>query len=238
MSTSASNRTIATIIIRRTKKKSHENETQPSPAKRPRIPSLASDFSITSFVLSDGIIPTGAFEFCTKITSVIIPCGIKTIGGGSFQYCWNLTSLILPDDGLNYIGPVAFASCSRLTSLTLPNGLTTIEGYAFSECVSLTSVSLPHSLTNIGPCAFIECPVLSSVLFRRPVYRAGFITWAVGSSRHRKNYQVTTLKHTCNVLRLITLMALRCRNVTSVDPDGILEVFRSCPRLKKYPVPE
>ena len=178
------------------------------------------------------------YQYCTRLTSLtILPHGLNTISVASFEYCFRLTSLTLPD-GLNTIDRWAFASSDELTCLTLPNGLTAIGAYAFASCNSLTSVSLPHSLTNIGPCAFIECPVLTSVLFRRPVSRAAFITWAVGSSRHRNNYKVTTLKHTCNVLRLITLMAVRCRNVTSVDPDGILEVFRSCPRLKKYPVPE
>ena len=38
--------------------------------------------------------------------------------------------------------------------------------------------------------------------------RPAFIAWAVGISRNRANWQLTTLKQSRNVLRLITVMAV------------------------------
>jgi hypothetical protein len=50
-----------------------------------------------------------------------------------------------------------------LSSITLPNSLTSIEGWAFSECISLTSFTFPNSLTSIGEVAFGGCSSLTSI---------------------------------------------------------------------------
>ena len=58
--------------------------------------------------------------------------------------------------------------------------------------------------------------------------RGTFIAWAVGSSRNRDNWKLTTVKHLCNVLRLITELANGgLRDVTSLGN----RVFAGCAHL-------
>ena len=99
-------------------------------------------------------------------------------------------------------------------------------------CAGLTSVTLPHSLKNVGDSAFASTS-LTSVGFRPPV-SGSFITWVVGSSRNRANWQLTTVKYLRNVLCLVMALALERRDVSTVDPDGSREVFHESPWFNKY----
>merc|ERR1712025_433607 len=112
-----------------------------------------------------------------------------------------------------------------------PETLSSIECSAFTRCIGLTSLTLPHNLADVESCAFADCTGLTSVVFRPPVGRAVFIAWAVSSMRNRDNWQLTTLKQSRNVLRLITALALESRDVGSVDPDGSNGVFYGCTAL-------
>ena len=78
--------------------------------------------------------------------------------------------------------------------------------------------------------AFQDCTGLASVVFA-PRVPTAFIAWAVGSSRHRTNWQLTTLKQTRNVLHLITQLALERRDIRSVDRSGEKRVFGGCTGL-------
>ena len=51
----------------------------------------------------------------------------------------------------------------------------------------------------------------------------------VGSSQNRNNWQVISVMRLRNVLSLITVLALKSRDVDSVDPHGVLGVFMGCP---------
>ena len=118
-----------------------------------------------------------------------------------------------------------------LTSV-VPEGVETIGQAAFQECTGLTSLSLPHRLATVGDKAFCDCTALTSVVFRPPVSRGAFIAWAVGSSRNRANWQLTTVERLRNVVRHITEFALERRDVASIDPDGQRGVFQGCNDLK------
>ena len=97
----------------------------------------------------------------------------------------------------------------------------------------ITAVTLPHKLTTVYAFSFAACAAMQSIAFRPPVSRGAFIAWIVGSSRNRSNWQVTSVKHLRNVLRLITTMAVWSRDVTSLDPDGTGCVLEGCTRLTK-----
>ena len=114
-----------------------------------------------------------------------------------------LTSLVLPNK-LTRLGHWCFSGCSGLTgSLALPDTLVELGDFAFNGCCGLTSLTLPHALARVGIYAFQLCSGLASVAFR-PCMRGTsgpFIAWAVGNSRNRDRWQLTTLKHSRNVLR-------------------------------------
>ena len=186
--------------------------------------------TLPSLTLPDSVNSVGdsAFAFCKSITSLKLPESLTRLGVRAFECCLALTSVTLPDS-LTAVPDYAFSSCVTLTSLTLPDSVTSVGDHAFEVCESLTSLTLPDSLTNVGISSFGDCTGLTSVTFRPPVSRGAFITWAIGSSRNRGNWQITTLKHSHNVLRLITTFALHRRDVSSIR--SITKVFPDCRRL-------
>lgn len=90
-----------------------------------------------------------------KITKVIIPETVTTLGRSAFFSCAHLIDINIPDS-VTSIGDYAFTACSGLKSINLPNGVTSIGVDAFNSS-SLTSINIPNSVTSIGDGAFNSC---------------------------------------------------------------------------------
>ncbi|MBQ3288566.1 MAG: leucine-rich repeat protein [Kiritimatiellae bacterium] len=73
-----------------------------------------------------------------------------------------VTDLMIPD-GVTSIGERAFCGCDGLASVTIPNSVTSIGESAFKGCYGLASVTIPDSVTNIGEYAFYGCDGLATV---------------------------------------------------------------------------
>lgn len=120
-------------------------------------------------------IQRGLFYY-KKITEVIVPETVKTIGGNAFYKCSALTSLQLPSE-VEEIGDYAFYECSAwaidvtllglktlgkgafqisgIKSLNLTGApLATIPEFAFGQCFNLASITLNEGLSIIGSSAF------------------------------------------------------------------------------------
>ena len=95
-------------------------------------------------------IAPGAFEGCTRLTAVVVPGSVKTVGDG------------------------VFAGCSALTAVTFQEGVGRLEGVVFSDCAKLAKVKLPASLTAIAHTPFLEaCPEIAfEVASDNPVYQS------------------------------------------------------------------
>jgi hypothetical protein len=87
---------------------------------------------------------------------------MKNIGDGSFIGCKALTSVTIPNS-VTSIDGYAFYGCKALASITIPNSVTSIGEYAFYQCSGLTSVTIPNSVTTIGDWAFGICSHLTSI---------------------------------------------------------------------------
>jgi hypothetical protein len=103
----------------------------------------------------------------TETGAVIIPAAIngkpvKRIGSGAFSYCSSLTTVTLPSS-ITQIDPDAFSYCTNLATINFPSGLAAIGSKAFLYCESITTVSLPSSLTTLGASAFSRCSKLASI---------------------------------------------------------------------------
>ena len=102
-----------------------------------------------------------AFLGCRKLTSVIIPNSVLSIGEKAFAGC-GLSSIAIPDN-VKTIGINAFGGCRAMKSISIGNGVTSIGEDAFRECTGLTSVTIPNSVLSIGKKAFTDCSSLKSV---------------------------------------------------------------------------
>ena len=85
------------------------------------------------------------------------------IYGFAFYCNDKITSVVIPNS-VTTIGSSAFCGCSSLTNVTIGNGVTTIDDYAFWSCYSLTSVTIGNSVTSIGGYAFEDCDKLVEVI--------------------------------------------------------------------------
>lgn len=116
------------------------------------IPYKINGVEITN--LYSGIDDTSILDGATnKITKVVIPSSVTSIGRYAFSNCASLTSINIPNS-ITSIEDGVFLQCSSLTSINIPNSVTSIETAAFSSCTSLKSVTIPNSVTSIGDFAF------------------------------------------------------------------------------------
>lgn len=69
-----------------------------------------------------------------------------------------------------------FENCSNLMSVTLPESVTTIQGYAFKGCSSLLLLKIGNSLTYIGGEAFGGCENLMTISILNEPITYGAIT--------------------------------------------------------------
>ena len=105
---------------------------------------------------------TSVFAKCTKLTNVILPSTLTTIGKYAFANCSSLTSITIPSS-VKTIGSHAFYSCTGFISLKLD--AQNIEEEAFGYCKSLTSVTFTSNVKKISSYAFHYCTSLSSATF-------------------------------------------------------------------------
>ena len=110
---------------------------------------------ITNLIIPDGVTSIGdcAFRFCTSLTSITIPDGVTFIGDSTFYGCKGLTSITIPDS-VTSIGKLGFFCCEGLTNAIIGNRVTSIGDSTFYGCKGLTSITIPDSVTSIGGSAF------------------------------------------------------------------------------------
>ena len=138
-----------------------------------------------SYIVQSGTLVIGdsAFGGNTRITSVVLPNGLKRIDSYAFNECTALASVSIPST-VTKIGSLAFGKCAALENITIPasvtdfnsafymsglkkvtlgNGIKTISAKAFEKCASLESVTIPESVTKIDLGAFDGCTKLGNV---------------------------------------------------------------------------
>ena len=124
--------------------------------------------TITEINVREGvtIIPDQCCRYCVKLTTVILPASLLSIGSFGFHGCKSLRNITLPNS-LSSIGHCCFTECTSLTSIVIPNSVTSLGddiGCVFSGCKSLSKVVLPHSLSSIPRYTFTGCYSLKSLV--------------------------------------------------------------------------
>ena len=120
------------------------------------------------------IIYQNAFENCAKLTTIIIPSGITSIGDYAFYNCSSLVDLIFAGDSqLSSIGAYSFLNCKSISSVEIPNSVTSVGNGAFRDCVSVKSISIPGSLKNVSNNLFYGCTKVETLTISNGVLNIG-----------------------------------------------------------------
>ena len=139
---------------------------------------------------------TGFYK-CSKITSVVIPASVTSIGYYAFAGCSSLTSIDIPAS-VTSIKLGAFSSCSSLTSITVAEGNTVYHsaGNCIIETESKTLIAgcgnsvIPDdgSVTSIGNQAFYGCSSLTSIEIPASVTSIGYEAFSGCSNLQYNTY--------------------------------------------------
>ena len=183
-------------------------------------------------------------------TSLVLPSSIKgtvitSIGDGAFENCSKLTSVTI-GNSVTSIGDGAFSGCSGLTSITIPNSVTSIGSVAFSDCSGLISITIPDSVTSIGGWVFSGCLGLTSltVADENPYYHsAGNCIIHTATKELIAGCKNSIIPTDGSVSSIVPGSFGDCSNLTSIDiPNGVKSIdpaaFRDCSSLTSIVIPK
>jgi len=136
-----------------------------------------------NIVIPDGVKVIGGSCFleCNFIESVTISESVVEIGESAFSGCENLKQIIFAPNGkLEIIGEDAFSSCGDITELVFPASLRQIQSGAFAPISTLKKLVLNDGLQSIGSSAFEDCHDLPEVFIPASVTRIERNAFAYG----------------------------------------------------------
>lgn len=90
----------------------------------------------------------------TAIESIILPESLTDLSTKEvFQDCGKLTTVILPN-ALTSIGSSTFKNCTSLSQVVMKTGLSSIGSEAFNGCTAIEEITIPSTVKTIGSSAF------------------------------------------------------------------------------------
>lgn len=114
------------------------------------LPSYVSFNNCTYTVVE---ISSNVFMRCNRITSLVLPAHLRTIGTFAFEYARIPDGFKIPDT-VEVIGNSAFSESTNLKEISIPSSVRSIGTSAFYQCFDLESVELSEGLEQIGVMAF------------------------------------------------------------------------------------
>ena len=152
--------------------------------------------SITEITVPGTVEYVGESAFSdSKIEKAVIEPGAKEIKDGAFNGCSKLTTVTI-GDGIEKIGQLAFAYNDSLTDVTIGEGLKELQGYSFANCKFLKKIDLPDSLVSISSTTFQNSAIMENGLTQLKYAD----NWLIGyNTNHTDDSEVTVKKGTVGI---------------------------------------
>ena len=154
----------------------------------------------------------------TKIEELVLPSGLKTLGGSALAYNRLLKSVVIPE-GVEEIPGSCFSNDNALTSIVLPATVKTLGDGAFYK-VGLAEFTVPAECTELGSNLFQLAPNLAKV-----VLHSNIETLGEGVFRECKNLTDINLEVLSKVTEFPSNMLLDCAKITSVTIPANVQKF-------------
>ncbi len=105
---------------------------------------------ITKIILPDSLRSIGfyAFLMLESLEEINLPEGLNGITTGAFMGCWSLEKITIPGSAKK-IGNSAFCECSALKTVVMEDGVEEIGEHAFEGCFALEVIDFPASVKSI-----------------------------------------------------------------------------------------
>lgn len=120
---------------------------------------------LTEVTLPEGVtrIGFGAFSDCPRLTQVVLPTTLLSLGDWAFYHDESLHEVSLPASTPR-IGVATFAFCVQLDKVEAQQGLRSIASQAFYYCTTLHEMRIPGTVCQIGEYAFAYCTSLQRLV--------------------------------------------------------------------------
>lgn len=129
-----------------------------------------SGYQSVNYIIEDAVVHIAEGAFCgtATIEAITFTASLKSIGSRAFEYCRKLSSLVLPSS-VEIIGERAFQYCDSLCSVMLPRSIHEIGDYAFCGCTAIQTISIPRGVKKIGHAAFKDCSSLRKIIVQENI---------------------------------------------------------------------
>ncbi len=176
-----------------------------------------------------------AFSGNEKLTTVVIPEGVKNIEGSAFAFNRNLVQVVIPD-GVTKIGRYAFGGCKKLSNINIPNSVTSIESLAFIYCESLTKIEIPKDIKKISSGVFDGCNNLTEITIPDGVT-------SIGDEAFRSCESLTDIIIPSSITSIGNFAFSYCTYLETIDlPESVTNIgygtFSGCKGLKALIIPK
>lgn len=199
--------------------------------------------SLTSIILPDTVTQTGwtattnsqyMFSHNTSLVKATLSKNMPVVYNYMFQYCTKLKEIVFPEN-LTAIGTYCVAYCYSLEYVNIPDSVTSISTYAFQNCYSLKTVHLPNTITQLPNGLFTGCVKLKSVNIPATVI-------SIGNSAFSSCYDIEQIDIPSGVTSIGTGAFGYCYTIKNINlPNGVTSIgasaFRECYSLESINIP-
>lgn len=156
-------------------------------------------------VIPDGVTRIGEFSFCdcSKLNSIHLGPGVKSVYMGAFAGCDSLISISVSDGNptLHSAGNCIIETSSgklvagcKASVIPTDGSVLSIGDFSFSDCTGRTEITIPDGVISVGGWAFCGCSDLTSITIPADVMGIGDFALSGCTNLASINYKDTRAK--------------------------------------------